>query len=139
VGAGVGLATGGAGVETGAGVGVETGVGAVTGAAVVGVEDEPDADVDDEPDAGADVLTGAEVGLDTGESVDVPKPRPASPGTRPEPQPVTAKARVSNASLGRIPGMHYSLVALKKEREKYQGQFLRSFLGEEKKRSIKVQ
>jgi hypothetical protein len=83
----------------------------VTGAAVVDVGDELDVDVGDEPDAGADVLIGAEIGLDTGNR-EVPKPRLAPPGTMPEPQPVTVKARVSNASLGRIPGMHYSLVAL---------------------------
>jgi hypothetical protein len=103
------------GVETGAGE-VVTGAPPTEGDAPAGVDEELAVDVDVEVEVGADVLTGDVVGLETGNRVEVPKPRLAPPGIRPEPQPVTVKARVSNASLGRIPGMHYSLVALIKER-----------------------
>jgi hypothetical protein len=104
----------GAGVDTGADVGADVGAPPTD---VVAVDELDDVvvvvDVELEPDPD-DVLTGDVVGLETGNRVEVPKPRLAPPGIRPEPQPVTVSARVSNASLGRIPGMHYSLVALNK-------------------------
>jgi hypothetical protein len=98
----------GAGEEVFTGAAVDTGAGSLTGVVAVVV-----VDVELEP-APDDVLTGDEVGLETGNRVEVPKPRLAPPGTMPEPQPVTVKARVSNASLGRVPGMHYSLELYKK-------------------------